>query len=54
MSADDYFGVDEDEDEDEYEDEDRDECERCRGDGMDPWMDCLMTCPMCNGDGWIG
>lgn len=25
------------------------ECERCRGDGRDPWTDYLMTCPQCQG-----
>lgn len=22
-------------------------CERCRGDGMDPWCDYLLPCPLC-------
>ena len=36
-----------------YEDDYRDEedvCPRCHGDGMDPWSDYLMTCPLCLGD----
>ena len=24
-------------------------CERCRGDGMDPWNDYLLPCPECQG-----
>lgn len=36
-------------------DDDRDEwpdpvCERCRGDGMDPWIDYLLPCPDCQGE----
>ncbi len=36
--------------------DDRDEpfdeptCERCHGDGMDPWVDYLMPCPLCQGE----
>ena len=36
--------------------DDRDEpfdeltCERCHGDGMDPWNDYLLPCPLCLGD----
>lgn len=26
-----------------------DECERCHGDGMDPWNDCMLPCPACGG-----
>lgn len=26
------------------------ECERCRGDGMDPWNDYLLPCPLCQGE----
>ena len=25
-------------------------CERCHGDGMDPWCDYLMPCPLCQGE----
>ena len=28
---------------------DDDVCERCGGDGMDPWNDYLLECPECNG-----
>jgi hypothetical protein len=30
-------------------DEDFDDqvCDRCHGDGMDPWCDYLMPCPLC-------
>lgn len=31
-------------------DERDDECPRCHGDGMDPWNDYLLPCPMCEGD----
>lgn len=34
---------------DDYFDEDT-ECERCHGDGMDPWNDYLLPCPLCLGD----
>ena len=36
--------------------DDRDEpfdeptCERCHGDGMDPWVDYLLPCPLCQGE----
>lgn len=36
--------------------DDRDEpfdeptCERCHGDGMDPWCDYMMPCPLCQGE----
>lgn len=36
--------------------DDRDEpfdeptCERCHVDGMDPWVDYLMPCPLCQGE----
>lgn len=35
-----------------YEDYDKDEpeCERCRGDGRDPWCDYLLPCPVCQGE----
>ena len=35
-----------------YRDEPFDEptCERRQGDGMDPWVDYLMPCPMCQGE----
>ena len=26
-----------------------DECPRCHGDGMDPWNDYLLPCPVCGG-----
>lgn len=25
------------------------ECQRCHGDGMDPWNDYLLPCPECGG-----
>lgn len=25
------------------------QCERCRGDGRDPWCDYLLPCPECQG-----
>jgi hypothetical protein len=28
---------------------DHDVCDRCGGDGMDPWNDYLFECPECNG-----
>jgi len=33
-------------------DEDFDEpvCERCRGDGMDPWCDYMLPCPDCHSE----
>ncbi len=33
---------------DEY-DEEEPVCDRCGGDGMDPWNDYLLECPECNG-----
>lgn len=27
-----------------------DECERCHGDGRDPWNDYLLPCPLCQGE----
>ena len=30
--------------------DDEPECERCHGDGMDPWVDYLMPCPLCQGE----
>mgnify|MGYP003504481355 CR=1 FL=1 len=38
----------ENDDEDDYFEEPP--CERCHGDGMDPWNDYLLTCPLCLGD----
>lgn len=32
-----------------YEEDDM-ECERCHGDGMDPWNDYLLPCPICQGE----
>lgn len=29
---------------------DDDECQRCHGDGMDPWNDYLLPCPLCQGE----
>ena len=29
---------------------DEPECERCKGDGMDPWSDYLLPCPLCQGE----
>ena len=26
------------------------ECQRCHGDGMDPWNDYLLPCPACQGE----
>lgn len=26
------------------------ECERCHGDGMDPWADYMLPCPVCQGE----
>jgi hypothetical protein len=40
-------GCDECTDYDEYEDW---ECDRCHGDGADPWTDYLMPCPACQGE----
>lgn len=34
-------------DQDDY---DEPECERCGGDGRDPWNDYLMPCPLCQGE----
>lgn len=31
-------------------DDDEPECERCRGDGRDPWNDYLLPCPLCQGE----
>jgi DnaJ-class molecular chaperone len=30
--------------------DDDDECPRCHGDGMDPWNDHLLPCPLCQGE----
>jgi hypothetical protein len=35
-------------DPDEYWEEE--ECERCHGDGRDPWNDYLLRCPECQGE----
>lgn len=32
-----------------YDDSDA-ECPRCHGDGMDPWNDYLLPCPLCQGE----
>jgi hypothetical protein len=29
---------------------DEPECERCHGDGIDPWNDYLLPCPLCQGE----
>jgi hypothetical protein len=29
--------------------DDEPECERCHGDGRDPWNDYLLPCPVCGG-----
>ncbi len=35
----------------EYDEDAPDEdCQNCHGDGMDPWMDYLMPCPVCQGE----
>mgnify|MGYP000243973160 CR=1 FL=1 len=34
-----------------YED-DADWCDRCNGDGRDPWNDYLLPCPACQGEQW--
>jgi len=31
-------------------DYDEPECERCQGDGRDPWCDYLLPCPLCQGE----
>ena len=35
---------------DELQEDGEPECERCRGDGMDPWCDYLLPCPACQGE----
>ena len=30
-------------------DDEDDECQRCHGDGMDPWNDYALPCPECGG-----
>lgn len=30
--------------------DDEPECERCHGDGRDPWNDYLLPCPVCQGE----
>lgn len=34
---------------DDYDEEDA-VCERCHGDGRDPWNDYLLPCPLCQGE----
>jgi hypothetical protein len=35
----------------EYDDYDDDfTCDRCHGDGRDPWTDYLLPCPACRGE----
>jgi hypothetical protein len=29
---------------------DDEDCPRCKGDGMDPWCDYLLPCPLCQGE----
>lgn len=39
--------------EDDYEDDYEDDvicCERCGGEGLDPWNDYLLPCPLCQGE----
>jgi hypothetical protein len=31
-------------------DDDEPECDRCHGDGRDPWNDYLLPCPLCQGE----
>ena len=31
-------------------DEREHECQQCHGDGMDPWSDYMLPCPLCEGD----
>jgi hypothetical protein len=45
MSEDDHYFDDRDEDFD-----DEPACERCHGEGVDPWVDYLMPCPLCQGE----
>ena len=33
-----------------FDDEELEECERCHGDGRDPWNDYLLPCPLCQGE----
>lgn len=35
-------------DDDDYSDDTH--CERCNGDGMDPWNDYLLPCPLCSSE----
>lgn len=35
---------------DELESYEEPRCERCGGDGMDPWIDYLLPCPECMGE----
>ena len=37
-------------DEEDIDPVDEPECSRCHGDGMDPWSDYLLPCPMCMGE----
>lgn len=34
---------------DDRDDETDDECSHCLGDGMDPWNDYMLPCPLCGG-----
>lgn len=36
-----------------WEDDDMpdDACMHCHGDGMDPWNDYMLPCPLCQGEG---
>lgn len=36
-------------DEPDHDDDDETDCERCHGDGRDPWNDYLLSCPLCGG-----
>lgn len=36
--------------EDDFDPYEEQPCDRCRGDGMDPWTDYLMPCPDCQGE----
>lgn len=40
-----------DEDTRHLDDEADDECSHCHGDGMDPWNDYMLPCPLCQGEG---
>lgn len=38
-------------DHDDHDDMPDDVCPHCLGDGMDPWNDYLLPCPLCQGEG---